>query len=164
MARYRHALPQGNGKLFMTDGGLETTLLFHRGIDLPHFAAFDLLKDEAGTAEIRDYFGTYAGIARDHGVGFVLESATWRASPDWGTLLGYDAEGLAAANRKPIAVLEAIREEFERPDCPMPISGCVGPRGDGYAPDSHMSAEEAERYHAPQVAAFRDAGDRKSVV
>jgi S-methylmethionine-dependent homocysteine/selenocysteine methylase len=41
-------LPQLKGDLFLTDGGLETTLIFHRGIDLPGFAAFDLLKGRAG--------------------------------------------------------------------------------------------------------------------
>ena len=84
MPRYRHNLPQLSGDLFLTDGGIETTLIFHDGLELPYFAAFDLLKNEEGTEVLRKYFRTYASIAKDHGVGFVLESATWRASSDWG--------------------------------------------------------------------------------
>ena len=75
----------------MTDGGLETTFIFHDGIDLPYFAAFDLLKDDAGTERLRRYFARYAGIAAEHGLGMVLEAPTWRANRDWGAKLGYDA-------------------------------------------------------------------------
>ena len=76
-------------RLFITDGGMETTLIFHRGIDLPDFAAFDLLKDEAGVAALRDYYEPYVAVAREHGVGVVLDTPTWRASADWGARLGY---------------------------------------------------------------------------
>jgi hypothetical protein len=40
MAHYRNALPQSAGGLFLTDGGIETTLIFHEGLELPDFAAF----------------------------------------------------------------------------------------------------------------------------
>ena len=44
-------LPQlARDRVFLTDGGLETTLVFHRGIDLPAFAAFPLLDTEEGRA------------------------------------------------------------------------------------------------------------------
>ena len=95
MSKYRHRLPQLDGRLFLTDGGLETTLIYHDGIDLPAFAAFDLLKDEDGTETLRRYFARYVDIARTRGVGIVLESPTWRANPDWGARLGYDAAALA---------------------------------------------------------------------
>ena len=106
MVKYRNRLPQLAGGPFLTDGGLETTLVFHDGIDLPHFAAFDLLKDEAGTATLRDYYWLHAGIALKAGTGFVLESPTWRASPDWGTKLGYSANALDAANLSRIHIYE----------------------------------------------------------
>jgi len=84
MSQYRKHLPQLEDDLFMTDGGTETTLIFHDGIDLPYFAAFDLLKNEAGIRWLRDYYDRYTAIAREHGLGIVLESPTWRASADWG--------------------------------------------------------------------------------
>ena len=80
---YRDHLPQLDGDLFLTDGGIETTLIFHEGIDLPAFAAFDLLKDEEGTEALRRYYEPYTALARERGVGLVLESPTWRASPRW---------------------------------------------------------------------------------
>mgnify|MGYP006209529397 CR=1 FL=1 len=79
-AKYRHHLPQLSDDIFLSDGGIETTLIYHDGFELPLFAAFDLLRHESGRAALRRYFRTHGAVARDHGVGFVLESATWRAS------------------------------------------------------------------------------------
>ena len=87
--RYRDHLPQLDGGLFLTDAGLETELVFHDGLDLPLFAAFDVLKDEAGTDRLRRYYHQFAALARDRGVGLVLESPTWRASPRWAREIGY---------------------------------------------------------------------------
>ena len=154
MTKYRERLPQLGDRLFMTDGGLETTLIFHNGIDLPLFAAFDLLKNEAGTDLLRSYYQRYAAIAAEHGLGMVLEAPTWRASREWGAKLGYDAAALDAANRKAIDLMCEIRAEFEAPEQPMIVSGNLGPRGDGYRPDARMSISEAHHYHAPQIETF----------
>jgi S-methylmethionine-dependent homocysteine/selenocysteine methylase len=113
MNRYRQHLPQLDGGLFLTDGGIETTLIFRDGLELPHFAAFHLLKDEAGTAALRRYFARYAGIARANGTGFILESPTWRASSDWGEKLGYSAAALADANTASIRLMQELRAGFE---------------------------------------------------
>ena len=154
MTKYRNALPQLNGQLFLTDGGIETTLIFHEGLDLPDFAAFHLLKMSTGEAALYKYFRTYAEIAKKYGTGLILESATWRANADWGTRIGYSTRTLANANRKAIHLLEKIREEFESEWTPMVISGCIGPRGDGYIPDSSMTVQEAESYHWQQIETF----------
>lgn len=156
MARYRNQLPQMADKFFLTDGGLETTLIFREGIDLPEFAAFDLLKSEAGYQAIENYYRTYASIAKNYNVGFILESATWRANPDWGSKLGYRSESLAEANRRAIALLHDLRDEYETEQSPMVISGCIGPRGDGYIPTAIMTIAEAKEYHQPQIEIFRD--------
>lgn len=152
---YRERLPQLDGGLFVTDGGIETTLIFHRGLDLPEFAAFVLLEDEAGTEELRRYYAPYARLAREHGAGLVLESATWRANPDWAAKVGYSLEELDAFNRKAIALLEELRDE-QGGDAPVVISGCVGPQSDGYAPTTVLTADEAEAYHGVQVGTFAD--------
>ena len=153
---YRHHLPQLDGGLFLTDGGLETVLIFHQGIDLPAFAAFDLLKDEAGTETLRRYYDPYAELARERGAGLVLESPTWRASPGWGEQLGYTPEELDAINRKAIALMVEIRGRYEPEVSPIVISGCVGPQGDGYSPETLLSAAAARDYHSVQVATFAD--------
>ena len=157
MAKYRHQLPQLADDLFLTDGGLETTLIFHEGLDLPEFAAFDLLKQNAGYKALWHYFRTYAEMARVYNVGLVLESATWRSNPDWGTKLGYSDAALAAMNHQAIALLHDIRQQYETKQSPMVISGCVGPRGDGYAPTAAMTTDEAQEYHYRQIATFQDA-------
>jgi S-methylmethionine-dependent homocysteine/selenocysteine methylase len=157
VAKYRSALPQLSGDVFLTDGGIETTLIFLDGLELPYFAAFHLLKDDAGTAALRKYFTAYAALARRLGTGFVLESATWRASADWGEKLGYSRDAIVDANRKAVTLLHAIRDAHEGGATRMVVSGCIGPRGDGYDPDAFMSADEAERYHALQATTFRDA-------
>jgi S-methylmethionine-dependent homocysteine/selenocysteine methylase len=158
MAKYRTQLPQMDGGIFLTDSGLETTLIFHNGLDLPYFAAFDLLRDQAGTAVLRDYFETHIAIARDAGAGYVLETPTWRASADWGDLMGYSKEALAAINQDSVALLEELRDEFETKQMPMVISGQIGPRGDGYNPGEIMSPDAAQAYHAAQIDVFSGTG------
>lgn len=143
-----------NGGLFLTDGGIETTLIFHDGLDLPEFAAFVLLDDETGRETLRGYFRRHAAIARDAGCGFVLEAPTWRASPDWAARLGRSPEQLDAANRAAIDLMVELRDEVEAFGTPVVISGCVGPRSDAYRPSELMTPEEAERYHAVQVSTF----------
>lgn len=154
MTQYRSNLPQLNGHLFLSDGGLETTLVFHEGLALPHFAAFDLLKDDAGTEILRRYFTRYAELAAVCGVGVVLEAPTWRANSDWGAKLGHDAKSLAVLNRKSIELLEEVRARFETDDRPAVISGNLGPRGDGYRANARMTAAQAREYHAPQINVF----------
>jgi S-methylmethionine-dependent homocysteine/selenocysteine methylase len=154
MKKYRHTLPQMGGDLFLTDGGIETTLIFQEGLDLPDFAAFHLLATSEGEGALRSYFTTYARLANDYGTGLVLESATWRSSPDWGGRLGYSVSALAGVNRKAIQLLQEIREEYENSGTPMVISGCIGPRGDGYVPGEVMSPGEAEAYHSGQIETF----------
>lgn len=154
-------LPQtsGDGDLFITDGGIETTLIFREGLELPVFAAFYLLKTEQGTQALRKYYRTYADIARQYGTGFVLESATWRSSSDWGTQLGYSAGELDTANRKAIEMLHEVREQsVKEGGRKLVVSGCFGPRGDGYSPRSRMSVDQAREYHSRQAKLFREEG------
>jgi S-methylmethionine-dependent homocysteine/selenocysteine methylase len=151
MARYRNSLPQLRGDFFLTDGGIETTLIFLESQDLPHFAAFHLFKSKEGENALRKYFRTYGALAHRFQVGLVLETPTWCANPDWGEKLGYSADALAEANRKSVRLLEEIRSEYETNRTPIVISGCIGPRGDGYVANSAMSETEAEAYHGTQI-------------
>jgi S-methylmethionine-dependent homocysteine/selenocysteine methylase len=150
----RDPLPQLDRGGFIADGGLETTLIYHQGFDLPEFAAFVLLDDEAGLAGLRAYYAPYVELAGDRGVTAVLDTPTWRASLDWGAKLGYSPGALADVNRRAVELLDHIRATSE---VEILISGAIGPRGDGYVVGSTMTAETAQRYHAPQVDAFADA-------
>jgi len=151
----RQRLPQTTGTgLFVTDGGLETELVFHDGIDLPSFAAFPLLDDPDQRARLRRYYDGYLDIARKHDAGFIVETPTWRANPDWGSQLGYSPEQLDAVNRSAVALAEEVRTAAAADGITVVVSGCVGPRGDGYDPGDAMTPEEAERYHAVQIGTF----------
>lgn len=155
MTKYRNNLPQLSGDIFLTDGGIETTLIFHDGFELPEFAAFDLLNKEEGVAALRRYYNSYLSVAKQYEAGFILEAPTWRTSRDWGNVLGYSAVELDLANRKAINLLDDIRQEQETSRSKMVISGCMGPRGDGYVIENLMTPDEAQAYHAAQINTFR---------
>jgi homocysteine S-methyltransferase len=157
-AKYRERLPQLDGGLFLTDGGLETTLVFHEGWDLPCFAAFVLLDSDRGRKALRDYFDRYVPMAIAAGAGFILESPTWRANPDWAEKAGHGRAALARLNRDAIDLMREIRERYETTTSPMVVSGAIGPRGDGYDPGALMSPEQAADYHGFQIGLCRDAG------
>jgi S-methylmethionine-dependent homocysteine/selenocysteine methylase len=144
-------------RLYVGDGGLETTMIYREGIELPHFASFLLLNDERSREALRRYYGGYIEIAHRQRLGFTLDTPTWRANADWGEKLGYSAPELAEVNRAAVRFVEGIRAEHETHETPIVVCGTIGPRGDGYHPAHLMSVAEAERYHAPQVATFRDA-------
>jgi S-methylmethionine-dependent homocysteine/selenocysteine methylase len=154
-----NSLPQLSGdRVFLTDGGLETSMIFHRGLELPLFASFKLLEDEEGRAALRDYFERYLDVARERGAGFILDTATWRSNPDWAAQLGYDAEALDAVNRHAVEFAKELRDEHGDIGAPVLVNGVLGPRGDGYAVELVMSADEAEDYHGAQVRSFVAAG------
>jgi homocysteine S-methyltransferase len=138
----------------LTDGGLETVLVFDEGFELPQFAAFPLVDSDEGRAALRRYYVPFLELARDRGVPLVLSAPTWRANADWGRLLGYEGDDLASVNRRAIELLESMAADFDD----VVIEGSVGPRSDAYSPTLLMDADEAERYHAVQLRTFTDAG------
>ena len=154
MSRYRKRLPQLEGRLFLADAGLETVLSFQQGFTLPSFASFVLLEDERGRAALKAYFDQFARLAQAQRTGLVLETPTWRANPDWGQALGYNALALADANRDAVALLAEVRAVYDSPLTPVVISGNLGPRGDGYRAGLRMSAAAAHDYHLAQIATF----------
>jgi homocysteine S-methyltransferase len=154
MARYRDLLPLPADSVVLTDGGIETSLIYDQGIDLPDFAAFTLLADEVGRRALERYFDDYLSVAVRERVGIVLETPTWRASPDWAARQGITVERLTDLNRAAVDLLVAARSRWEAAATPVIISGCIGPRGDGYQAGERMTAAEAASYHSLQVGAF----------
>jgi S-methylmethionine-dependent homocysteine/selenocysteine methylase len=149
-------LPQLD-RLFLTDGGIETDLMFNRGLELPCFSSVMLLRTDHGRAALDDYFRSYLQLAGRLGTGFELVSASWRASPDWAPELGIDQEELDALNRASVELLLRLRWEYQSDQLPIVVSGCIGPRGDGYDPGKIMSAAEAEDYHRRQASVLASA-------
>ena len=152
----RASLPLDDGSLFLTDAGMETALIFHQGQELPSFATFPLLETESGRDALRTYYEPFLELARTRGTGFILGGCTWRASADWGAELGYDADALAAVNRRAMTFVEDLRESAPPSSRPVLLEAPIGPRGDVYAPSSLMTAEEAEQYHSAQMQTLSD--------
>ncbi|MEX0407704.1 homocysteine S-methyltransferase family protein [Aquibium sp. LZ166] len=155
MSKYRNNLPQTKGGMFLTDGGLETTLIFKEGIDLPAFASFVLLETDRGREKLTAYYENYLSLARARGVGFILDTPTWRANPDWGRELGYDADGLRRINQAGVRFVEGLRRNWETPATPVVLNGVIGPRGDGYKA-GRVDPDEAQDYHAFQLGILAD--------
>lgn len=150
-------LPQLDS-VFLTDAGLETDLMFNHGIDLPHFASITLLSSPEGVAALENYFRGFLDLAVGKRCGVVLESATWRSSPDWAEPLGYSRSELDGLNSVAIAVLQRLRDEYLAELPAIVISGCIGPRGDGYDPGEIMSVDDARAYHSHQIGNLVTAG------
>jgi homocysteine S-methyltransferase len=158
MSAARPDLPHKSDRLFLTDGGIETWLMYKNGIELEHFSAFRLLKDHAATEAITHYYRAHAELAKTYDTGFIFDSLTYRASRDWGTLLGYSADGLAEINHRSFALYRDIAAAVgNEPDSTL-YSGCIGPRGDAYETHPELTAASAEDYHAEQIATFVKAG------
>ena len=152
--KYRQQLPQlGNG-VFITDGGLETVFVFQKQVDLPMFAAFDLLNRAEGIEMLKEYYRSYIEVALQNRTGLILDTATWRASAGWGEKLGYSAEQIWAFNQLNVAILQEIRYNRATETTPMVINGVIGPQDDGYNPSSMMDPIAAQAYHRHQVEAF----------
>lgn len=150
MVTYRSNFPDFENKLYLTYVGMETDLIFSRGIGLPGFAAYPLLETEEGRAIITSYFHDMILLGKESGAGVILESPTWVANRDRGAAIGFSVEQIMHLNRQAIALMSDVRAQAG--DVPVVISANIGPRDDAYAPDARMTAQEAERYHSEQIA------------
>lgn len=152
MARYRDNLPQLGNDIFACYTGMDTDIIYKRGIDLPGFASYPLLSTLEGKNIIREYYTNLVTLARELSVAVILDSVTWVANRDRGADLNYSSDDLKKFNIEAIELMASVREE--EGDLPTVLCGQVGPRGDGYEPSDLMSTEEAERYHAEQIRVY----------
>ena len=151
MTRYRRALPQLDGKLFLTDGGLETDLIFNHGVKIREFAAHTLLADDAGIQHLKRYFSEYLAFAKQHNAGFLLDTQTWKAHARWGDALGATPAELREANEQSVRFISGLRDEFGSDDVPIVLAAVTGPQGDSYAADTKLTSDEAFAYHRTQI-------------
>ena len=142
-------------RLYLTDAGLETSLIFLDSIDLPHFASFPLLRTMDGRQALERYFNGFLDEAAALDLGFVLDTVTWRASHGWGARMGLTAEDIDGANREAVALAKALRADRAGD---IVINGVIGPHGDAYAPDEVLTPAEAEAYHQRQISVLAEAG------
>ncbi len=143
---------------WLTDGGLETYMIFGEGLELPSFAAFVLLDSEEGRAALERYFDGFIDLAEEAGTGFVLDTVTWRAGARWGEALGLDEAAIRGINDRAVRFARGIRARRGTAALPILINGVVGPCGDGYSARTRLSAEEARSCHQVQVDSLAQAG------
>lgn len=156
MTKYRDALPQLSGDLFLNDAGLETDIIFNRGVDIPEFAAHTLLPDPAGREVLTTYFREMLSLANSTGAGFILDCPTWKAHMHWAKDLASTEEEIRQANVDSVAFVAGLRDEFSTNEQPIVLNALIGPRGDAYAPETDIAAAEAEQYHAQQIGWLAD--------
>lgn len=156
-----HATPFAGpepGLTYLTEGGTETEIMFRHGHELREFAMFELMDDPAAVRDLRGMYRRYLDTAARHGFAAMMAGFDYRASPDWGEKLGYSRAGLAEMQHKCIEFLRDVSEPYEDELPQIVICGCVGPRGDAYALNRDITAEEAEDYHATQLETLKDCG------
>ena len=149
---------QSSPRFFLSDGGLETYLIFEKGFELPCFSAAVLLDTEQGREELTNYFTRFVEIAKSTGRGFILDAPTWRAGTAWAGPLGQTLKQVIDTNARAVAFVSNLRTELETENCPILVNGLIGPAGDAYAPDTQITAREALLIHAPQIHALGRAG------
>jgi S-methylmethionine-dependent homocysteine/selenocysteine methylase len=154
MTIYRDSFPPSNVDLFLAYVGMETDLIFNQGVDLPGFASYPLLKTTEGQELLKGYLKDLIALGKETSAGVILESPTWVANRDRGAALGYGFDELKKLNQNAIAMMAAVRLESDH--VPIVISANIGPREDAYAPSAQMTPEEAERYHAEQIAVLAE--------
>jgi len=143
---------------WLTDGGLETSMIFHDGFDLPLFASLHLLESDDGLSALTKYFDRYLSIAREAGTGFVLDTATWRSGSAWAEPLGRTEAEMENSVRAAVTFADAFRATRETSDTPIILNGVIGPAGDGYSPDTLLTADASVAIHLKQARWMADAG------
>jgi S-methylmethionine-dependent homocysteine/selenocysteine methylase len=149
---------QQAGLNYLTEGGQETEILYKYGFDLPHFAMYPLLDNPRAMTELHGMYGRYLDTAARHGFGVIMGGFDYRASPDWGSLLGYSRELLAEMQLRAIDFLRDAARPYQGQVPAIMYAGIVGPRGDAYESNPTITAEEAETYHGEQLATLARAG------
>ena len=156
MGRFRNSLPQLNGNVYLTDAGLETDLIFNRGIEIPEFAAHTLLGRDKDREVVANYLRDFLVVAKEHKTGFILDTQTWKAHRHWASDLGVTVNELKDVNEEAVRFISTLRQEFSENEMPIVLSGVIGPKGDAYAPDAPITALEAEEYHLEQIGWLAD--------
>jgi homocysteine S-methyltransferase len=151
MPDHRNALPQLSSDVFLTDAGVETDLIFNHGIAIREFASFTLLATPEGRAALTRYFEGFLDLAKERNVGFILDSATWKAHAHWASSLGMTAAELEAANEESMKFIADLRSRHATNSKPIVLSAVIGPRGDAYRPEAKITTKEAEGYFAEQL-------------
>ncbi len=157
MSKSRAFPVQTSGRYYMCEGGTETEIMYKHGFDFPHFAVFELLKDPKAVAALTEMYRKYLDVVAKHKMSALVGGLDYRASPDWGALLGYSAQGLADMNHQCIDFLRNTCKEYARDIDTILVQGLIGPRGDAYKANRTITEDESQDYHSVQLETLRSA-------
>ncbi len=157
MVKQTPFLPQEEGRFYLTEGGTETELMYRHGFELPQFAMFPLLDNPKAVSKMREMFRSYLEVAAKHEFCVLMGGLDYRASPDWGELLGYSPASLSDANLQSIEFLREVANEYSSQVPEILIQGLIGPRGDAYERNEAITENEAEDYHSVQLETLKKA-------
>lgn len=150
--------PRLDDRIYITEGGIETEILYKWGFELPEFSMYPLLDNADAMKTIHAMFDRVFAAAAAHDAGIVLAGLDYRASPDWAEKIGYSRDQLDAFIHRNIAFLKGRREAHADRVRDVYIAATCGPRGDAYGTGGTITEDEAEAYHAFQIAASKAAG------
>jgi len=136
-------------QVFLQYVGGPTDLIFNQGFDLPGFASYPLLETDVGRTALLNIVQQLIDMAREVGVGVILDTETWVANRDRGLAIGFTPEKLREINLASVEMIAGLQEKNN--DVLTILSAQMGPRGDGYEAGDQMSVEEAEAYHTEQM-------------
>ena len=142
---------QEPGALYLTEGGLETEIMYKYGYELPEFAMFTLLENRKAVVDMRGMFERYLETVAEHHYNALMGGIDYRASTDWAEKLGYSRHALADIQQSCIEFLRDIARPYADQIPRILFVGLIGPRGDAYGSGDHITEEEAEDYHSMQL-------------
>jgi S-methylmethionine-dependent homocysteine/selenocysteine methylase len=151
LPRYRNALPQLSGDIYLTDAGAETDLIFNHGIEIFEFATHTLLSNQIGRAALMRYFEAFLDLANAYDTGFILGAPTWKAHRYWAKRLGTNEAELKVVNEEGVRFAEELRSRFSSNKKPIVLNAVMGPRGNAYRPEVSITMEAAEAYFEQQL-------------
>jgi len=126
----------------LTDGGIETRIIYEFKRAIGDFEAYRLLADEDGRDILRRIYQSYVDVAARHGLPIQIGTPTWRASRRW-------VKNVQGVNAAAVDLLRSIRRQFL--DVQISLGGVIGPASDGYATGEALSADAAFAYHQDQA-------------
>lgn len=146
------------GSPILTDGGIETRVMFETDVALPaHVGAAGLVEDPAGGPVLRRIYESYVAAARPSRLPVIIGTPTFRASPNFVRRAGLDVAGATRRlNASAAAMHRGIRERSRAH--PVFVAGVIGPSGDAYSPGEALPASEAREYHAVQAEVLAASG------
>jgi homocysteine S-methyltransferase len=154
----KRRMPTVEDPLFLTEAGIETTLMYKNGWELQHFCLFERMREDRFMADLEAYHRRLIEVALERGVGHLLDGVHYRASPDWSAKLNMSDSELKQLTEKGLALYQELSEEYATEATPIPVGCCIGPRGDAYGTGHEMSPEEAQDYHTIQIETAKQAG------